>query len=214
VRESDIAQPLECSNVATASLTSGNIRRGPVWNSSGSSSTIRYWLKLKAPAPPGKSHRRVDAVDAGGNLVHVGAGLRLVIMRTSFGHAGTCADWRTGCPPFWISASTVRKRIDEHLRRRRQRAIAQEEHTVRRAQHRGIDVQEDQVSGRDVASQHAGRTRRQGIAIPRDQAGDGRCIHDDLGNEVGRAGGAHDQRAVAKEAAAAGAPRSTLVASG
>ena len=34
---------------ATASRTSGNIVRGPVWNSSGSSSTIRYWLKVKPP---------------------------------------------------------------------------------------------------------------------------------------------------------------------
>ena len=39
---------------ATASRTSGNIRRGPVWKSSGSSSTSRYWLKLKA-WPPGRS---------------------------------------------------------------------------------------------------------------------------------------------------------------
>ena len=38
---------------ATASRTRGNIRRGPVWNSSGSSSTSRYWLKLKA-GPSGR----------------------------------------------------------------------------------------------------------------------------------------------------------------
>ena len=35
--------------LATASRTSGNIRRRPVWKSSGSSSTTRYWLKEKAP---------------------------------------------------------------------------------------------------------------------------------------------------------------------
>jgi len=39
---------------ATNQLTSGNIRRKPVWNSSGSSSTTRYWLKLK---PPGSRSR-------------------------------------------------------------------------------------------------------------------------------------------------------------
>ena len=32
---------------ATASATSGNMARGPVWNSSGSSASIRNWLKLK-----------------------------------------------------------------------------------------------------------------------------------------------------------------------
>ena len=37
-----------------ASLTTGNSWRGPVWNSNGSSSTSRYWLKLKA-WPPGRS---------------------------------------------------------------------------------------------------------------------------------------------------------------
>jgi hypothetical protein len=41
--------------LATASLTSGNMRRGPVWNSNGSSSTIRYWLKLNSPDPPGNT---------------------------------------------------------------------------------------------------------------------------------------------------------------
>src|SRR5450759_601050 len=35
-----------------ASRTSGNILRGPVWKTSGSSSTIRYWLKLNS-GPPG-----------------------------------------------------------------------------------------------------------------------------------------------------------------
>jgi hypothetical protein len=29
------------------------MRRGPVWNSSGASSAIRYWLKLNWPTPPG-----------------------------------------------------------------------------------------------------------------------------------------------------------------
>ena len=31
----------------TASDTSGNIRRGPVWNSRGSSAFTRNWLKAK-----------------------------------------------------------------------------------------------------------------------------------------------------------------------
>src|SRR5713226_4015676 len=46
---------------ATASRTSGNIRRGPVWKSSGSSSTTRYWLKLKPPGTrsTGASWRRL-----------------------------------------------------------------------------------------------------------------------------------------------------------
>jgi hypothetical protein len=35
-----------------ASRTRGDILRGPEWKSSGSSSGIRYWLKLK---PPGNS---------------------------------------------------------------------------------------------------------------------------------------------------------------
>ena len=34
---------------ATASRTAGNRRRIPVWNSSGCSSTIRNWLKVKPP---------------------------------------------------------------------------------------------------------------------------------------------------------------------
>jgi len=36
---------------ATASRTCGNRRRNPLWNSSGASSTTRYWLKLNCPAP-------------------------------------------------------------------------------------------------------------------------------------------------------------------
>jgi hypothetical protein len=40
------------STLPIASATSGNMRRGPVWKSSGSSSAIRYWLKLKS-GPPG-----------------------------------------------------------------------------------------------------------------------------------------------------------------
>ena len=35
------------STVATASATSGNMPRGPVWNSSGSSAATRNWLKVK-----------------------------------------------------------------------------------------------------------------------------------------------------------------------
>ena len=35
--------------LATASRTSSNMRRGPVWNSSGASSATRYWLKVKPP---------------------------------------------------------------------------------------------------------------------------------------------------------------------
>ncbi len=35
------------STVATASATSGNIIRGPVWNSRGSSPRTRNWLKVK-----------------------------------------------------------------------------------------------------------------------------------------------------------------------
>jgi hypothetical protein len=34
---------------AIASLTRGNIPRGPVWNRSGASSITRYWLKEKPP---------------------------------------------------------------------------------------------------------------------------------------------------------------------
>ena len=33
----------------TASDTSGNICRGPVWKIIGSSPSIRYWLKVKPP---------------------------------------------------------------------------------------------------------------------------------------------------------------------
>ena len=35
------------STLATASATSGNIPRGPVWNRSGSSAATRNWLKVK-----------------------------------------------------------------------------------------------------------------------------------------------------------------------
>ncbi len=35
------------STVATASATSGNIARGPVWNRRGSSPAIRNWLNVK-----------------------------------------------------------------------------------------------------------------------------------------------------------------------
>ena len=34
------------TTVATASATSGNMARGPVWKSSGSSAAIRNWLKV------------------------------------------------------------------------------------------------------------------------------------------------------------------------
>ena len=34
---------------AIASETSGNMRRGPVWKSSGSSALIRNWLNVKPP---------------------------------------------------------------------------------------------------------------------------------------------------------------------
>ena len=35
--------------LAAASETSGNMRRGPVWNSSGSSASTRYWLNVNPP---------------------------------------------------------------------------------------------------------------------------------------------------------------------
>ena len=57
---------------ATASRTSGNIRRSPVWKRSGASSTIRNWLKVK---PPGMTvDGGADAVDAVGDLVDARAG--------------------------------------------------------------------------------------------------------------------------------------------
>ena len=65
------AGSLSGSTLPIASATSGNRRRGPVWKSSGSSSATRYWLKLKRPARD--LDRRVDAVDARGDLVEVGA---------------------------------------------------------------------------------------------------------------------------------------------
>ena len=37
--------------VATASDTSGNIARGPVWKISGSSASTRNWLKVKPVGP-------------------------------------------------------------------------------------------------------------------------------------------------------------------
>ena len=40
----------------TASDTSGNICRGPVWKSSGSSPSIRYWLKVKPPGATSGTH--------------------------------------------------------------------------------------------------------------------------------------------------------------
>ena len=46
-RSSAAARP--AARAATASRTSGNSRRGPVWKSSGSSSTTRYWLNVKPP---------------------------------------------------------------------------------------------------------------------------------------------------------------------
>jgi hypothetical protein len=46
--------------------------RRPVWNSSGSSSSIRYWLNEKPPGIDG-GEPGADAVQAGGHLVDAGA---------------------------------------------------------------------------------------------------------------------------------------------
>ena len=40
----------------TASDTSGNIPRGPVWNSVGSSPAIRNWLNVKPPGATSGTH--------------------------------------------------------------------------------------------------------------------------------------------------------------
>jgi hypothetical protein len=49
VREGDVAQALETgrSLADLPRLTSGNMRRGPVWNSSGSSSTIEVLIEVE-----------------------------------------------------------------------------------------------------------------------------------------------------------------------
>ena len=44
---------------ATASATSGNMPRGPVWKRSGSSAAIRNWLKVK-PAGGATSGTKVE----------------------------------------------------------------------------------------------------------------------------------------------------------
>ena len=43
--------------LATASLTRGNMRRGPAWNKSRSSPAIKHWLKLSVPGPSGVTIR-------------------------------------------------------------------------------------------------------------------------------------------------------------
>jgi hypothetical protein len=48
------------TTLATASATSGNIARGPVWNSSGSSASIRNWLNVN-PAGGATSGTDVDS---------------------------------------------------------------------------------------------------------------------------------------------------------
>src|SRR5688572_11902904 len=54
-----------------ASATSGNMRRGPVWKSSGSSSATRYWLKLKS-GPTGRYRKKIEmpAVTPGRVVTH------------------------------------------------------------------------------------------------------------------------------------------------
>ena len=73
----DVAQPLERHHARGSPRSPAEtVRAGPVWNSIGASSTIRYWLKLNCRAA-GQRDRRVDAEDALGDLLDVGAGLRV-----------------------------------------------------------------------------------------------------------------------------------------
>ena len=44
------------STLAAAGATRSNIWRGPVWKSSGSSASIRYWLKVKPPGATSGTH--------------------------------------------------------------------------------------------------------------------------------------------------------------
>ena len=76
VRQPDVTQPLDRHHGADRLADEREqLAAGRVWNSIGASSTIRYWLKLNADVAR-QRHRRVDAVDAVGDLVDVGAGLR------------------------------------------------------------------------------------------------------------------------------------------
>ena len=56
------------TTVATASLTESNSMRWPVWNSSGSSSSMRNWLKVK-PVGPTSATKVDESVDPVGDLV-------------------------------------------------------------------------------------------------------------------------------------------------
>ena len=66
--------------VATASRTSGNSLRGPVWNSSGSSSTMRYWLKEKPVVPASGTGVLIRKIPAAISYTLVPLWLLLIIM--------------------------------------------------------------------------------------------------------------------------------------
>src|SRR5438132_3283969 len=71
-----------------ASRTNGNILRGPVWKTSGSSSTMRYWLKLNS-GPPGID-MKVLMVNPSRDFEHIGAGLRVGNHEVPFNGARMC----------------------------------------------------------------------------------------------------------------------------
>src|ERR1700712_3627155 len=86
----------------TASETSGNIRRGPRWNSIGSSASIRYWLKVRPPGTASATNVERRYTPAAISCTEVCMGRAWP--RDAPGGWG-------GAPPIWPAASPIQHAV-------------------------------------------------------------------------------------------------------